>query len=138
MLHPFDAALQLQTVGEHRFTGTTSPAYANMVGPYGGLTAAQLLQAALLHPARLGDPVSLTVNYAAPVADDPFEVEARPLRTNRSTQHWLLLMSQAGEVVASGTALLAVRRPTWSAPEAMMPDGMPAFDPSARALGRRC
>jgi acyl-CoA thioesterase len=128
MSHPFDTALGLQSAGEHRFTGTTSPAYANMVGPYGGMTAAQMLQAALQHPARLGDPVSFTVNYAAPVADGSFEVEARPLRTNRSTQHWLLLMSQAGEVVASGTALLAVRRPTWSAPEAVMPDGMPAYE----------
>jgi acyl-CoA thioesterase len=128
MTHPFDAALGLQAAGEHRFTGTTSPAYANMVGPYGGMTAAQMLHAALQHPARLGDPVSLTVNYAAPVADGAFEVEARPLRTNRSTQHWLLLMTQAGEVVASGTALLAVRRPTWSAPEAVLPEAMPAFD----------
>lgn len=126
--HPFDAALALNTTGPDRYQGQTHPAYANMVGPYGGMTAAQMLQSALQHPARLGDPVSLTVNYAAPVADGAFELEARPLRTNRSTQHWLLLMSQVGEVVASGTALLAVRRPTWSAPEAVMPDGMPAFD----------
>ena len=128
MTHPFDDGLNLQAAGEHRYTGATTAAYANMVGPYGGMTAAQLLQAALQHPARRGDPVSLTVNFAAPVADGAFEVEARPLRTNRSTQHWLLLMSQAGEVVASGTALLAQRRPTWSAPEAAMPAGLPAFD----------
>lgn len=126
--HPFDAALALTTTGPDQVQGQTHPAYANMVGPYGGMTAAQLLQAALQHPVRLGDPVSLTVNYAAPVADGGFEVEARPLRTNRSTQHWLLLMTQGGEVVASGTALLAVRRPTWSAPEAVMPEAMPAFD----------
>jgi acyl-CoA thioesterase len=126
--HPFDDALALQPAGEHRYHGRTSALFANMVGPYGGMTAAQLLQAVLQHPARLGEPVSLTVNFPAPVADGAFEVEARPLRTNRSTQHWLMLMTQDSEVVASATALLALRRPTWSAPEAQPPAGHPAFE----------
>lgn len=133
MPHDFDAAIQLSPRGEHRFAGATHPAYANMVGPYGGITAAALLNAALQHPQRLGDPISLTVNFAGALADGGFEIEARPLRTNRSTQHWLLLLTQGDAVAASGTAVFASRRSTWSAPEAAMPAGLPAAAELPRA-----
>lgn len=125
MSHPFDAAISLAATGEHRFAGATHPAYANMVGPYGGATCAVLLNAALLHPQRLGEPIALTVNYAAPLADGSFEIEARPVRTNRSTQHWNMTLAQQGAVVATSSAVFAARRETWSAPEATPPAGMP-------------
>jgi acyl-CoA thioesterase len=133
MPHDFDAAIRLTPLGAHRFAGATHPAYANMVGPYGGVTAAALLNAALQHPERLGDPIALTVNFAAPLADGGFEIEARPLRTNRSTQHWGLQLLQAGAIAATGTAVFAARRETWSAPEAAAPAGMPAAAGLARA-----
>ena len=120
-MHPFDTATLLEPLSDGRFRGRTSPAYANMVGPFGGVTAACVLQACLLHPARQGDPVALTVNFAAALADGEFELVARPLRTNRSTQHWAIELSQGGEVAASGTAVFALRRETWSAPEAAPP-----------------
>jgi acyl-coenzyme A thioesterase PaaI-like protein len=66
-----------------------------MVGPFGGTTAATALRAILLHPALLGEPVALTVNYAAAMAEGPFSVTAKPVRTNRSTQHWTVELSQA-------------------------------------------
>jgi acyl-CoA thioesterase len=47
-MHPLDQALALQPQGEGIFAGRTHPAWANMVGPFGGITAAQLLQAACL------------------------------------------------------------------------------------------
>jgi acyl-CoA thioesterase len=124
--HDFDAAIRLTPAGVHRFAAATHPAHANMVGPYGGVTAALLLNGALQHPERQGDPISLTVNFAAPVAHGALELEARPLRTSRSTQHWQLTLSQAGAVVASGTSVFALRRATWSAPEAAMPADVPA------------
>jgi acyl-CoA thioesterase len=123
--HPLDQALQLQTLPDGQWLGQTSAAYANMVGPYGGISAAQLCQALLLHPQRLGDPLSLTVNFCAPVADGAFLITARPLRTNRSTQHWWLEMQQDGQTVLSGTAVTAVRRTTWSVDEAAMPEVAP-------------
>ncbi len=104
--HPFDEAVALDalvaSVDEHgrasarQFEGRPHPAYANMVGPFGGVTAAQALAAVLAHPERLGEPVALTVNFAAALADAPFRVEARPARTNRSTQHWTVTMTQTG------------------------------------------
>lgn len=112
--HAFDQAIALSPVSPNLYQGQTSDAFLNMVGPFGGATAATLLNAVLQHPQRLGDPVSLTVNFAGPVAEGEFEVEATPLRTNRSTQHWLLLQKQNGEVVTSATAFFATRRETLS------------------------
>ena len=135
-LHPFDEAIALRVSERqdvaHEFIGSTHPAYANMVGPFGGTTAAQLLQSAMLHPERLGEPVALTVNFAAPVADGDIRFVARPVRTNRSTQHWIIEAHQTANdtqgVVATATAVFAVRRETWSDVEAVMPANLPAPD----------
>ena len=131
-MHPLDEAIDLKAADPGEFRGATHPAYANMVGPFGGTTAAQLLQAAWLHPERLGEPVALTVNFAAPVADGDIRFLARPARTNRSTQHWIIEARQGQETVATATAVFALRRQTWSAGEARMPQGLP----SAKALQR--
>lgn len=125
-MHELDQALALEPLAPGRFSGRTHPAWANMVGPYGGITAAQLLQAACLDARRLGEPLALTVNYAGPVADGGFEIEAEPVRTNRSTQHWQLLLRQQGQVCTTGSAVFALRRPTWTAPELHMPVVPPA------------
>ena len=123
----FDQAIALTSIGENRYRGATSVAYANMVGPFGGVTAATVLNAVLQHPALLGEPVALTVNFAAALADGPFTVEAQPVRTNRSTQHWVMEISQADEhgrasTVLTATAVTAARRDTWSVDEEPMPE----------------
>ncbi len=131
--HAFDQAIALDHLGAGVFRGATHPAYANMVGPFGGVTAAQMLQAVWLHPERLGEPTALTVNFCAAVADGDFEIHARPLRTNRSTQHWLMTLEQAGEVVISATAVTALRRETLCVQEALMPN-VPAPEDSPLVL----
>ncbi len=135
--HPFDEALALTPQTDGRLAGATHPGYGNMVGPFGGITAALALQAVLLHPDRLGEPVALTVNFAAGLADGPFSALARPARTNRSTQHWTVELSQqdaagVARVVTTATAVTAVRRETWSANDAPMP-AVPPPDEVARA-----
>ncbi len=135
--HVFDAAIALEagaTPGV--FSGTTHPAWANMVGPFGGITAATVLQAVMQHPDRLGEPVSYTVNFCAGVADGAFEIEARPTRTNRSTQHWFVQMRQGGEVVTTATAVTAVRRETFSSLE-HAPPPMPEPDSLPRGFAPR-
>lgn len=119
--HPFDQAIALQAVAEHEWQGHTSPDYANFIGPFGGITAAQMLQAVMLHPQRLGEPVAFTINYAAALADGGFVARARPARTNRSTQHWTVELLQDGQAVATGTVMTAVRRGTWGTQEIAMP-----------------
>jgi len=122
--HPLDEAIRLTPIDTNRFAGHTSPAYWGQVAPFGGVTAATILNAALLRPERLGDPLTLTVNYAGPIRPGPFEVETRLMRTNRSTQHWAvqLVQGDAREVMISAIVVFAVRRPTWSRTEARMPD----------------
>ena len=122
----FDQAIKLQSLDVGRYSGSTHSAWLNMVGPFGGITAAVLLQAVMLHPNRLGNPVSFTVNFCAGVAEGAFEITARPARTNRSTQHWTIELTQAGSTVITATAVTAVRRTTFSSIESHMPAVTPA------------
>lgn len=127
--HVFDEAIALTPTGEHRYRGTTSAAYANMVSPFGGITAATMLNAVVQHPALLGEPRSLTINFCAAIADGAFDVTAQPVRTNRATQHWNVTLTQpaAGgsgqdEVMATATVVTAVRRDTWGLDDEAMPE----------------
>ncbi|MBS0608644.1 MAG: thioesterase family protein [Proteobacteria bacterium] len=124
--HPFDDALALTPGAPDHFSGRTTPGYWNMVGPYGGITAATLLQAVLRHPLLLGEPLSLTVNFAAAVGEGPFTLQATPVRTNRSTQHWLVMAEQvdasgAQVVTTTATVVTAARRETWGVADSPMP-----------------
>lgn len=120
--HPFDQAVGLQAHDGTLQRGHIPPSHANMVGPFGGTIAAVLLNAVLQHPARQGEPLSLTVNFTAPIADAPFDIDAQPVRTNKSTQHWSVALRQQDEVAATATAVLAHRRDTWADTEATPPD----------------
>lgn len=126
MTHPFDNAIALTADQAGHFNGCTSPAYENMVGPYGGITAAVLVQAVTGHAGCLGEIAALTVNYASGVAPGAFCVRATPARTNRSTQHWVISLVQVNgagveETVVTATALTALRRGTWQASDLSMP-----------------
>ena len=74
--HLFDDATRV-TAGDSCWQGRTSEDYWAFVGPFGGATAATMLRALLDHPQRAGDPLSLTVNFCAPVA-------RRTVRSRRS------------------------------------------------------
>lgn len=121
----FDDAVALTEQPDGSWLGHTSPVYANMVGPFGGITAAAMLNAAMSNGKRAGDPIALTVNYAAPVAEGSYDVRTAVARRNRSTQHWTMQLFQRGEVVVTASAVFALRRETWSAAEAVAPGGLP-------------
>lgn len=127
-MHPFDQALALEhsDLQAGLFTGATSADYWNMVGPFGGTTAALALQAVLRHPDLLGEPIAITVNYAAAIVEGPFEIQATPVKTNRSTQHWTLEIRQPDaegrpQLNTTATVVTAVRRETWGATDLPMP-----------------
>ncbi|MDT5226539.1 MAG: hypothetical protein QOH94_332 [Mycobacterium sp.] len=124
-LHPLDRALELEVLDADVVRGRTQPEWANMVGPFGGLTAAVLLRAIESHPDRLGEPIALTVNFAAPIADGEFEISRRAARTNRTNQHWIVEMSQGDVVTTTATAIFGIRRDTWSDTEAAPPNAAP-------------
>ncbi|ANR93504.1 acyl-CoA thioesterase [Mycobacterium avium] len=140
--HVFDEALRLDTLGADARRGRTHPEWANMVGPFGGITAATLLSAVHAHPDRIGDPLALTVNYAAPIADGDFDVTLRAARTNRTNQHWIVELSQDDVVKTTATAIFALRRDSWSDTEARPPgtpppERLPSVDPGlVRWTGR--
>ena len=121
MTNIFDEAIALAAVNQGHYQGSTHPDWENMVGPFGGITAAVLLQSVMLDVRRLGDPISLTVNFCAGVTSGPFEIKASPARTNRSTQHWTMALLQEGQTVITATAVTAARRETWSTTDAPMP-----------------
>lgn len=120
-LHPLDRAIEFEVVDDDVVRGRTQPEWANMVGPFGGVTAAAILHAIDVHPGRVGEPVALTVNFAAPISDGDFEISRRAPRTNRTNQHWIVELSQDGEVKTTATAVFGNHRDTWSDTEAAMP-----------------
>ena len=132
--HPLDAMLQLQPQPDGSFIAHTHAGYANMVGPYGGATAALLLHSVLQHPDCLGQPLSLTVNFAGPVQDGAMHLVPRAVRTNRSTQHWVVELRQTNtttgqkEITTTATVVTAVRRATFSADAVAAPTVPAAAD----------
>jgi acyl-CoA thioesterase len=126
--HPFDRATTVRRDAHGLSSATTSDDYWAFVGPFGGITAATMLRAILDHPERAGDPLSLTTNFCAPVARGDYELSTRLVRATRSTQHWVVELSQpeAG-VSAIASAVFATRRPSWAHQPAACPIA-PAFD----------
>lgn len=124
-LHPLDDATTLTPAGERRATGRTTPHYWNMAGPFGGVTAATLLRAVLDDPARIGDPVALTVNFCAAVGEGAFEVTWSETRAGKTVQHWNAQLSQGGRVVTTASIVCAVRRETWTHRPGVMPVAPP-------------
>ena len=124
-IHLFDDATRV-TAGDSRWQGRTSPDYWAFVGPFGGVTAATILRALIEHPECAGDPLALTVNYCAPIAEGGFDLDVRLVKANRSSQHWCVELSQGGQDVATlATAVFAERRPSWSHQPAQFPKAPP-------------
>ena len=123
--HLFDDATRV-TAGDSRWQGRTSDDYWAFVGPFGGATAATILRALIEHPQRAGDPLSLTVNFCAPIAQGEFDLDVRLVKANRSTQHWSVELTQNGaEVATLAAAVFAERRPSWSHQQAEFPQCRP-------------
>jgi hypothetical protein len=123
--HPLDAALALTPQGPNHWLARVDASYQNMVGPFGGMLAALMLKPVLSDERRIGEPVSQTINFCAPIAEGDVQIDATPVRAGRSTQHWTLSVRQGGEVALTGSVMTATRRETWSADEHPMPEVPP-------------
>jgi acyl-CoA thioesterase len=123
--HAFDEATAVVFNGR-QCRGRTDDRYWAFVGPFGGVTAATVLRAVLGQGARVGNPVAITLNFCAPIQRGAFDLDVREVRTNRSTQHWSVELSQPESGVAlTATVVLAVRRDSWSHQPARPPDRAP-------------
>lgn len=130
-VHPLDEATRLGgEAGDPWRTGHTSDAYWTFIGPFGGASAATAMRAVLDRPERIGDPIALTVNFCAPIARGEFTVATKVARTNRSSQHWSVELSQAGsdEVVLTASIATALRRESWSHQTAALPVSLPPWE----------
>jgi hypothetical protein len=133
-VHPLDKATALSPGGDGRLHGSTSDAYWNIAGPFGGVTAATLLRAVVDDPRLLGSPVALTVNYCAALASGPFTVTLVEQRSGRSTQHWSLTLHQGAGVAATASVVCGVRRPTWAHQSASAPRVPPPQELAAQTF----
>lgn len=142
MTHVFDEAIAVQQTAPGRALARTHSAFGNMVGPFGGVTAATVLNALTEQPELQGTPAALTINFTGVIDDGPWEIESTLIRTNRTNQHWAVTATQADQVAVTGTALFTTDRPTWSdtelsPPAAPAPDGIPVLriPPMVRWIG---
>ena len=111
--HVFDQAIALTATGEGTYSGATSPAYANMIGPYGGITAATVLHGVMQHPALLGEPLN-KVSFRRRIDEmdllEPIEGE-RTGGAHRPAQLWRLKDRRPGALTLTdrllGPAVLA-------------------------------
>ncbi|GAB3132522.1 thioesterase family protein [Tsukamurella serpentis] len=130
MTHVFDEATAVEPI-DGGFRAHTHPAYNNMVGPFGGITAGTVVAALQAHPQAQGHPLSLTLNYAAPIREGAWDIAVTVLRTNRTNQHFTFLIDQGDGAVASGTAVFGTRRETWGHTESPFPQaGAPHEHPA--------
>ncbi len=134
MTHPFDKASALTSVDQNRLSGHTSPVYANLVGPFGGITSASLMRAVLEDDRRVGDPISMTVNFCAAVADGPYVITRKCARAGKYIQHWSLELVQGDRTCATATLVLARRLADFShqpvpAPDVPAPEECAAYVP---------
>lgn len=125
--HPFDDAVALTRQADGRYAGTVPPPYWNMVGPFGGTTAAVLMRAALAEQPAGIEPVAFTVNYCTALARGGFTIDARTVSAGRSVRHVNVEMQQGDATVATASAVLALRRRTW-AHQPARPPAVPAPD----------
>ena len=120
--HLFDQAIALTPKSENVWTGESSPAYANMVGAYGGIVAATLLNSVLSDERHTGTPVSQTVNFYTGLKAGNFIITTKLQRAGRYVQHWNTELTQNGAVVASSSVVLGARRETFANQPAPIPN----------------
>jgi len=118
--HIFDEAITLVDDSDCQIN-TIHPAYQNMIGPFGGITAATLLQSVLQQQEVKGSPVSLTVNYLGPIKESSITVRSKLVRENRSNQHWTVEALCCVETVLTATLVFANRIDSWASTEIAMP-----------------
>ncbi|PIE10924.1 MAG: acyl-CoA thioesterase [Rhodobacterales bacterium] len=124
-MHPLDRATALEPLSEGLWRGETAPDYMNVVGPFGGVTVACLLNAVLKDPRRTDAPVAITTNYVTGVREGAFEIAVTLERSGKYLQHWSVVQRQQGGVCSTATVVTGRRSETFAHQPAQMPDAPP-------------
>lgn len=132
MTHPLDDATRVSR-GDGGLTAAAPTTYWNMAGPFGGATAAMMTRAVMEDERRIGEPIAITVNFCGGIVDAPLTLDVRVARAGKTVQHWSVDLLQNGGIVATATAVTAIRREGWRFSNSTMPDAPPPETLGARA-----
>jgi acyl-CoA thioesterase len=138
-MHVFDQAMALECVEQQAqtrvFLGHASPAFTNIIGPFGGWSAGILAQAMVKSASEGMELVSITTDFLSGVPEGGVRIETTCDRAGRNTEFWSAkLMGDDGAVLGTrATGVLSRRRETteWTAqtpPEAPAPEDCPRFE----------
>lgn len=137
-MHLFDEATQLEArrreEGAASFTGAAHPGFRNMIGPYGGWSAA-ISAKSILEAAEPGlQLVSLTTDFLLGINEGPVTLDVRCDRAGRNTQFWTSTLTADGAGTPANKAMGILAKPretvTWlegERPEAPPPEDCDRF-----------
>ncbi|MBR9825557.1 MAG: thioesterase family protein [Alphaproteobacteria bacterium] len=130
-MHIFDEATRLDTLsreeGKARFGGAAHPGFKNMIGPYGGWSAAMMARSII----EAGEPdmrlVSLTTEFLQAPGEEAVELQASCDRKGKNTQFWSadLSTSASGAICNKALGILTKPRETVEWTEGERPDAPP-------------
>jgi acyl-CoA thioesterase len=136
-MHPFDQSLELETVAHSAgnagvYRARTSERYRNAIGPFGGWTAALLLESVLHMPEARGAPLALDAVFMGPIDDGELEVRVVLLRQNRTVGFWRSEAWQRGRICAHAQVTLSAARAGQTLQDARFPqvasaDALPVY-----------
>lgn len=124
-------SLAIDSSAPHRITARADPNYEANTGMFGGWTSALLLKAVLDHPDASGSASTMTVNFIERIVPgETIILAATRLGGGRSLAHWRcdVRREQDSALLATATVVLANRRETDQAIDAVIPDAPPPDD----------
>tara|TARA_R110002051_G_scaffold32382_1_gene72821 strand:+ start:137095 stop:137910 length:816 start_codon:yes stop_codon:yes gene_type:complete len=137
-VHAFDQSTALErAAGEGadvRFTGAATPHFKNIIGPYGGWSAAILAKAMIEAAGPEMELVSITTDFLAGAREGPVTLDVVCDRGGKNTQFWHVDLTAAGDAGPSNRAMgiLSRRRETVAWTEGERPEA-PAPEDCVRA-----
>jgi acyl-CoA thioesterase len=137
-VHAFDLSTALErATGEGpdaRFTGAATPHFKNIIGPYGGWSAAILAKGLIEAAGPEMELVSITTDFLAGAREGPVALDVVCDRGGKNTQFWHASLTAQGDSNPSNRAMgiLSRRRETIRWTEGSRPDA-PAPEDCDRA-----
>ena len=133
-MHLFDQSTALKRTSgdapEVRFEGMASAHFKNMIGPYGGWSAAVLAKSLIEAAGPEMELVSITTDFLAGAREGPVTLDVVCDRGGKNTQFWNASLTAKGDKGPSNKAMgiLSRRRETIAWTEGSRPDAPPPED----------
>ncbi|SDM49430.1 acyl-CoA thioesterase [Maricaulis salignorans] len=133
-MHLFDQSTALKRVSgeapDIRFEGEASEHFKNMIGPYGGWSAAVLAKGLVEAAGPEMELVSITTDFLAGAREGPITLDVACDRGGKNTQFWNASLTAQGDKSPSNRAMgiLSRRRDTLAWTEGSRPDAPPPED----------